>query len=483
MKKKFISNLILLLVLNLLIKPFWVFGIDRTIQNIIGSTEFGLYFSLFSFSFLINILLDFGVTNYNNRTISQNPAKISIFFFNIVTLKLILSLIYISVVFMSAAAFGYDRVQKNILLLLVINQFLASFILYLRSNISGLQFYTTDCILSVLDRTIMIIICSMAIWGNILGRVVTITDFIHIQTISYSITLLITLTILIKKAPKLEFDINFKTTFRILKECLPFALLVLLMSVYNRVDSVMLERMLPAGKMQAGIYAQSFRILDAFAMFAVLFPSLLLPMFSKLLGNNEAVVPLIRLSSRIIFICASSVAIACSVYSKPLISALYRENIQYSSEVFSILILSFIPVSVSYIFGTLLTANGNLRILNIISFVALVVNCLLNYLLIPVYQAIGSAWICLLTQSLVAVIQVIFSYRTSIFGFPKPDYYKYFVFILLLILSTVFVNYMHISWIIKLAGLSFLIFLAGFISQLLSIKQCILFVKQQAWDF
>jgi O-antigen/teichoic acid export membrane protein len=483
MNKKFISNLILLLVLNLLIKPFWVFGIDRTIQNLIGSTEFGLYFSLFSFSLIINIILDFGVTNFNNRSISQNPSKISIFFFNILTLKLILALVYIAVVFILAAAFGYEKLQVKILFLLVINQFLSSVILYLRSNISGLQFYTTDCFLSVLDRSIMIILCSLALWGNILGRTITIIDYIHIQTMSYLTTIIIILTILFKKAPKLEFKININTAFQLLKDCIPYAVLFFLMSVYNRIDSVMLERMLPDGKLQAGIYAQSFRILDAFSMFAILFPSLLLPMFARLLVSKESVVPLMRLSSRIIFVCAVSVAIACSVYSGPLIALLYRENVQFSSGVFSILIISFIPISISYIFGTLLTANGNLKLLNYISLGALIINCILNYLLIPGFQAIGSAWTCLITQSLVAIVQLVFCYRSTIFSFPKPEFLKYFIFILLLILSIVLVHIINVPWFFKLTGLSGLILFAGFLSQILSLKQCIMFVKQHGWDF
>ena len=45
-----------------------------------------------------------------------------------------------------------------------------------------------------------------------------------------------------------------------------FALLVLLMSFYNRIDSVMLERLLPkgTGTTQVAIYAKAFRLLDEF---------------------------------------------------------------------------------------------------------------------------------------------------------------------------------------------------------------------------
>ena len=86
MKRKFITNLALVIFLNLLVKPFWIFGIDRTVQNVVGADGYGFYFSLFSFSLLLNILLDAGITNFNNRSIARNPGRLSEFFSNIVGL-------------------------------------------------------------------------------------------------------------------------------------------------------------------------------------------------------------------------------------------------------------------------------------------------------------------------------------------------------------------------------------------------------------
>ncbi|MDP2888396.1 MAG: polysaccharide biosynthesis protein, partial [Bacteroidota bacterium] len=70
MKRKFITNLLLLLFLNVLIKPFWIFGIDLTVQNMVGDESYGLYFSLLNFSMILNIFLDLGITSYNNKNIA-----------------------------------------------------------------------------------------------------------------------------------------------------------------------------------------------------------------------------------------------------------------------------------------------------------------------------------------------------------------------------------------------------------------------------
>jgi phosphatidylglycerophosphate synthase len=93
-KKKFVINLIFLLFLNVLVKPFWIFGVERSVQNIVGASEFGFYFSLFNFSLLLNIVLDLGIINFNNRNISQNPQLLGKHLSNIVSLKFILAIVY-----------------------------------------------------------------------------------------------------------------------------------------------------------------------------------------------------------------------------------------------------------------------------------------------------------------------------------------------------------------------------------------------------
>ncbi|HKJ42069.1 MAG TPA: oligosaccharide flippase family protein, partial [Sunxiuqinia sp.] len=139
MKRKFVTNLLLLLSLNLLIKPFWIFGIDRTVQNVVGAESYGLYYSLLSFSMILNILLDLGITNYNNRNIAQHGHLLRKYLSNIVGLKFMLAIVYAVICLIVAAIIGYNNVQFHLLFFLIFNQFLISFTLYLRSNISGLH--------------------------------------------------------------------------------------------------------------------------------------------------------------------------------------------------------------------------------------------------------------------------------------------------------------------------------------------------------
>lgn len=471
MKRKFITNLILLLSLNLLIKPFWIFGIDRTVQNLVGDESYGLYFALFNFSMLLNIFLDIGITNFNNRNIAQHSFLLPKHLSNIVGLKLLLAIVYAVFSLGIALIIGYNRIQFHLLFLLIFNQFLISFTLYLRSNISGLHLFRTDSFISVLDRSIMILICSVLLFNHFLRAHFTIEWFVYAQTVAYLITSIVTFIVVLSKSGriKIRFDYTFYIVF--LRKSYPYALLILLMSFYNRIDSVMLERLLPdpIGKEQAGIYAQAFRLLDAVSMFGVMFGGLLLPIFAKMIKQKEAVGPMVQLSYTLLIVPAIIIAVSSVYYNGEIMDVLYHSNTHHSSGILGILMVGFIGIASTYIFGTLLTANGSMKQLNIMAFFGMVLNITLNLVLIPRYQAFGSAYASLATQIFTATVQIILALRI----FKLKPGARFFLQLLLyfgvvVVLGTISLRFS--SW---LYGYLFMIcasVLSAFLLKLLSLK-------------
>jgi len=475
MQKKFITNLILLLSLNLLVKPFWILGIDRTVQNIVGSESYGFYFAIFNFSFLFNIFLDLGITNFNNRNIAQNNQLLNKHFSSIVILKLLLGLVFVFITFLIALIIGYNGEQLKFLGFLAFNQFLISFILYLRSNISGLLLFKTDSFISILDRVLMIIICGILIWGNVTDQEFKIEWFIYAQSAAYLLTALIALLVVIKKAAFRKFNWNRPFFIMIIKQSLPFALLVLLMTFYNRIDSVVLERILPKGigNEQVGIYAHGYRLLDASNMIAFLFSVLLLPIFSKMIKQKESVEELIKLAFSLLITISVIVALGSHFYSYELMHLLYEDHVQESAHVFSLLMFGFIAISTTYIFGTLLTANGNLKQLNIVAASGMIINLTINIILIPELLAVGSAYASLSAQFITAIAQIfvvqwIFKFRIN---------YKYLLNIIFFILSVVAINIiskqLNFEWTTNFILMLIVSIISAIIFRLFNIKSII----------
>ena len=408
MQKKLLSGLFWVLLLNLLIKPFWFLGIEVGVQNAVGAEEYGFYFAIFNLAYIFNILLDLGITNFNTRNIAQNPQLIDKHLPHLLTIKLLLLAFYVVVTFSTGLLLGYGSRQFYLLAFLTFNQFLNSLILYLRSNFEGLLLFKWDSVISILDRVIMIAICGALLW---LPRhpAFKIEYFVYAQTAAYLLTALTALGVLISKTGFSQLHFSRPFTLAILKQSLPFALLVLLMASYNRLDPILLQKLSPTGMgyYNAGIYASAFRLLDVLTMFAYLVSVPLLPIYAKLTKSPTAeLASTTRIVTSLMLVFAITAAIALGSMDSQLMNLLYTEHTEESASVFSILIFGIIPISMTYVFGTLLTAAGRLRQLNIFALCTLFINIAVNLLCIPRWGAVGSAWASLIAQCFMAIMQI-----------------------------------------------------------------------------
>jgi len=418
LNREFLLNILFLIFINVLIKPFFIFGIDLTVQNRVPDGDYGLYFTLFNFTYLFQILNDFGIQNFNNRNISQHPQLLPKYFPNLLLLKGLLGILYFGLT--AAVAWGlvgYSPRAMGLLAILLGNQILTQIIFFLRSNISGLGYYRIDSILSSLDKLLMLGTCSLVLWANPFSMAFSVELFALAQMAALVATALIAFVVLRSKA---DFPVrpswlgNWRSgrlaLLFLLKKSYPFALVILLMTAYTRLDAVILERMLPDGTRHADVYAGAYRLLDACNMLGYLFASLLLPMFARLLRHHpdgSTVRPLVSLSFKMIW--AGSLTLVAAVFfaRQPLVELMMpAKAIPYRWEVLGVLIWTFVPVSVTYIFSTLLTAHERLMQMNRFFIGGLIVDVALNVLLIPRWQAVGCAVATLGTQLFIALAMV-----------------------------------------------------------------------------
>lgn len=476
MQRKFISNLILLVILNLIVKPISIFGIDATVQNRVGADDYGLYFSLLTLTFLFNIILDLGINNFTTKNIAQYPHIVKRYIGKLLTFRLVLFLVYIFITLILAYFLKYSERAFNMLYLLIFNQFLVVLIAYFRSHFAGLLMFKTDAFISVLDRFLLIFICGYFLFFSV--SEFSIEVFVWTQTIAYFSTFMISLFWLLFKIgiPKISFHWVF--SIAIVKKSLPFALLVLLMMIYSRSDVVLLERFHINGNFEAGIYAQGFRLLDAFFTFGMLFAILLLPLFSKQLKEKESVLPLLKMSSNLLIGGALFISLFCVYNASFILNLIYTNNTIVSIPSFNWLMLTFIWMCFSLIFGTLLTANGSLRMLNQMSFFAIVLNFSLNIYLIPKFGALGAAITAFTTQFFVAIVQIITVFRFFKVQLKSIQVLKYFSFLISLILlfqftPNTFSDFYKITFQL-IMGLILL-----FLFKLIDLKRTIILLKEK----
>ena len=240
MQKKFITNLGFLLFLNLLIKPFWVLGIGIGVQNAVGIESYGVYFTMLNFSFLFHIFLDFGINNFQNRNISQNPKAAGQLLSTLSVVKLGFGLLFVVLVMIVGKYIKqYPDHYLFLLLIIGLNQVLSSIVLFLRANLAGLQFFKVDSIVSVLDRLLMIAICGVLLWTDFLKVPFKIEWFAYAQGVAYFTTIIVALAILLFEAKVKIEKPQFNVLAKIVKESLPYAMLTLIMTIYYRIDVIL----------------------------------------------------------------------------------------------------------------------------------------------------------------------------------------------------------------------------------------------------
>lgn len=430
---------------NLLIKPFWVFGIDRTVQNKVGEAEYGIYFAIFNFTYLFQILLDFGFQNYSNREVAADNKRINELLPSILIFKTILFLVYLVICVAVAYPLGY--LSKPFIWIILGNQILLSFNIYLRSNVSAHQHFITDALLSVLDKLLMIVFCGMLIWGNLPSFPLSIFNFALAQLAAYGITFIVCLFFSFRLAEKLVFGFSLQDFMKIAKETMPYAVIHFLMTTYYRIDGVMLERLQGAnGAAESGIYAQGYRIMESLNNIGYLFATILLPLFAYRLSKKTEINTLLKSGVSIIFSVSVSLIVCLFYYKTDIMQLLYSTgNVAYSAEVFGYLLLNFFPVAILYVIGTLLTANRNFKLMIYTLIIAVILNVSLNFYLITNFGAKGAGQATLITQLFMLCTYSVYCIRIFHLSIQVKFIAQLAAFAVLCLLSVILLNKLQIS--------------------------------------
>ena len=470
MRRFFVKNLLFVLAVNLLVKPVWIFLIDRTVQNRVGHASYGTYQALFNLGIIFQILLDFGLSYYNTRIISQNPEKLKSIFPGLLSARLVLVGLYAVIVSAIALAAGYNHSELLLLAGILLIQVLNSFIQFLRSNIAALHRFKADGILSVTDRLLMIIICGSLLFIPATAQHFKIEWFVATQVVCYAIAVIIGF-MLLKRISKINLSLSFDTkqVGEIIKSGLPYATLIFMMAIHTRADTVLLERLSADGKVQAGIYAAAYRLLDVGNMFGLMFAGMLLPMFGHMLVQKEDVYPIIKLCVNIMLPVAFIMSVASFYFGNNIMHLLYTSATDADGRVFALLMASFPAYCMMYIYSTLLTANGNLSLLNKIAVAGVIINLSLNSILIPRYHAAGAAFTAFVTQSTLAICFMFFSGKNV--GLPRSTRWiaAHASFLLLIALLGYAVRILPFSWHIQIVAFAAISFPCLFIFRFISV--------------
>lgn len=402
-----------MLALNLLIKPVWIFFIDRNVQNAVGHEAYGSYFALLNLSFIFLFLADAGLSNMMNQKLaSEHPVQLKQYG----SIKLALGVIYVLVMVITGVLL--DLKEWTLLLYITGIQLLNSIFLFLRSVISARQYFTTDAWLSVLDKSLMILLCGGFLYFPLVFGRISLLIFLQVQSVCTGLAVLAALLVV---AVNNWWSGGQKEMLTgLLRSIAPFALVILLMSVHSRLDGFLLLRLHTNGSYEAGIYASAFRLLDACNMVGYLAAVFLVPFVARHQQERKEIETVVLNLRHLLLFFGIGVACFGWQYAGWIQELLYHSDASYHSQVIQ-LCLAVVPAYfIMHIYGSVLTATLQFRPLLLIILIAVILNTILNLVMIPVYGAKGCCMAAIVSQYFCAIACYVMA--NNIQGLPGHKY-------------------------------------------------------------
>lgn len=421
---QFFKGLSWLIILNLLVKPVWLFFIDRQVQLTVGYEEYGKYFAVLNLSFVLFFLSDIGISNMLNQRVANHlPVNIVQLF----RIKAVLLLSYF-IVFCFIGWLTHIS-HWEILLLVIVIQMLTSLLIFCRNIVTANQYFGIDAWLSVIDKMLMIIFCGSILCTSLFGKI-SLLLFLQIQASCTALAVTVSFFLILKK--KLITTGDKQNVENIIKQVLPFALIILLMSIHYRLDGFLLERIHTNGAMEAGIYASAYRLLDASNMVGYLASSFLVAFVARNLAEKQTLEDAIFNTRHLLMFCSLGVASFVFVFAPWIETLLYHSNSRYNAFVIQLCIASFPAYCLVHVYGSVLTGAAKFKQFITVLILSVVLNIILNSILIPAKGAVGCCIAALVSQYFCGVTTLAIATRTVNISYHGKSLLIYVLFATLL---------------------------------------------------
>jgi polysaccharide transporter, PST family len=201
----------------------------------------------------------------------------------------------------------------------------------------------------------------------------------------------------------LKFRFSFSQARVLMQSSWPLILSGFIVMVYMRSDQIMLSAM--RGSQEVGYYSAAMKISEIWyfiptTISASVFPSIIKSRENNLSEYYRRLQNLFNLMAVI----ALSVAIPITFFSNFIIKILYGVNYLASGPVLAIHIWAGVFVFLGIVRGSWLIAEGYTKLMFATTLAGAIINLFLNYLLIPVYGAIGASIATVFSQCMASYV-------------------------------------------------------------------------------
>jgi O-antigen/teichoic acid export membrane protein len=355
------------------------------IGRFLGPLDLGKFSFALSFTAIFFLINDLGISILAVREVSQDKNRTEKYLGNLVLLKLFLAALAFLGMFTAITLMGYPKETVTIVILMGLASFLSHLSLSLRWIFQAYQKLEYESLVSVTQNLGYFILGFLALTLN-LG----VFGIGYSQIIVGILIVLFSWFIVNRKFHRIKIEVNLPFWKDLLRKSVPFALMLVFISLYLNIDTVLLSFF--KGDHSVGVYNAANRLALGGRTILAVFIAALFPIMSKLSKVSESELNRFLEKSLALMIClALPLSLGVTFLSEKIIVFLYGQKFISSASVLQIVIWGMFCMCLSVILGYALISLGKQKIYTLITGLGLGVNLVINFSLIPKLAQIGSS--------------------------------------------------------------------------------------------
>ncbi len=412
------------------------FVIAIIIARYLGPEDYGSYAFAISFVTLFLVLADFGMRPLLVREVARNNQLAEKYLANFLTLKIWLTFLLFGAVALALWIYGTPLNLFILTMVAAVEIGVNSFSEIFRGVFQAferMKFETTSRILNkflILVGTIAVIVLGL--------RTLSIMLVLLIAGI---VTAVYTVIVCRKYFVKIKLAFDKVFIKEALKQSLLFAVTNIFISIYFKIDSVMLEKM--RSVTEVGYYNTAYELVFAFMFVPTVFSAAVYPVLSRFFKDSPGKIQaLVARFTKYYSLTAMALVVFLMLLGGPLIKLFFGIQYEPSIILFQQLVVVLVFVFLNYLGGTLLNASNKQIVSTIASGVCAGVNIGLNLWLIPAYGASGAAVATIITEAILCLITFIYIDRRLYRVFTRENWFKGFKVAVMVVATGVLAYYL-----------------------------------------
>lgn len=388
----------------------------------LGPETYGRYQFVLSYVMIFSTLVDFGVQQFIIKKISEDASQAKRYFQSFFAFEATAAFLLYGALLAVAWASGYDRTVLAGVAVAGLGMVANALCYPFLAVMSSFQDLRRVAFINFLNSLVNVSVIALVIW---FGRGIV---FLAGTQLAFGLLDLVLYRAFIRRhlerpeplgALRL-LDVSLITG--ILRSAWPFVLLVGFSSIYNRIDVVLISRIL--GYEQTGYYGAAYKLYDLLAFFPAVVSHSLFPHFTRLMAEKATAEVRLNLERylRLMVTVAAPIAFGGAVLSGPLISLAAGDQYAAAAPILRVLIwapaILFVYTPVNSLVISQLTRQAAM-----VTGANVLVNVLGNLILLPRFGPVAAATMTVVSEAIQATFYFWFVRRyVTNFGFVQHAY-------------------------------------------------------------